>query len=289
MNEIIKKLLESKPVVLDGAWGTLLQSKGLEPGAYPDGWNLSQPDKVEEVAKAYVEAGSQIIITNTFSANSFCLSKGNLGDKVRDINIAGVEISKRAAGDKALVFASMGPTGKNLAMGEVTVEALAQSFKEQAEALAFAKPDGIVVETMMDLKEAEIAVQAAKATGLPVAACLSYGAGKNGDRTLMGNSVEQSVKSFTELGVDIIGSNCGQGLEGMLNICKQLEAQTDLPIWIKSNAGLPQYKDGQTVYDTTAEEFAELVQSVTDAGADFIGGCCGTSPDYIKLLAQKFS
>ncbi|MBT4290478.1 MAG: methionine synthase [Deltaproteobacteria bacterium] len=289
MNETVKKLLECKPVVLDGAWGTLLQSKGLDPGAYPDEWNLSHPDKVEEVAKAYVEAGSQIIITNTFSANSFCLSKSNMGDKIREINIAGVEISKRAAGEKAVVFASMGPTGKNLAMGEVSAEALVQSFKEQAEALAAGGADGIVVETMMDLKEAEVAAKVAKETGLPVAACLTYGAGKNNDRTLMGNSVEQAVKSFSELGVDIIGSNCGQGLEGMLNICKQLKAQTDLPIWIKSNAGLPQYKNGQTVYDTTAEQFAELVQSVTDAGADFIGGCCGTSPAYITLLAQKFN
>ena len=289
MNETIKKLLENKPVVLDGAWGTLLQSKGLAPGAYPDEWNLSHPEKVEEVAKAYVEAGSQIIITNTFSANSFCLGKSNLGGKIREINIAGVEISKRAAGEKAKVFASMGPTGKNLAMGEVSADELAESFKEQAEAIATGGADGIVVETMMDLKEAEVAVREAKNTGLAVAACLTYGAGKNKDRTLMGNSVEQAVKSFTELGVDIIGSNCGQGLEGMLNICQQLEAQTDLPIWIKSNAGLPQYKEGKTVYDTTAEQFAELVQTVTDAGADFIGGCCGTSPAYIKLLAQKFN
>ena len=128
MNITIQKLLKNKPVILDGAWGTQLQSKGLPDGACPDEWNLSSPEKVEAVARAYVEAGSQIVLTNTFSANSICLEQSNLAEKVREINIAGVQISKRAAGDTALVFASIGPTGRSLFMGEVSPELVARSY-----------------------------------------------------------------------------------------------------------------------------------------------------------------
>jgi 5-methyltetrahydrofolate--homocysteine methyltransferase len=288
MNKAIQDLLQNRPVILDGAWGTQMQAKGLPDGACPDEWNLSSPEKVEEVAREYVEAGSQIIITNTFSATRICLEQSGLADKVREINTAGVQISKRAAGTKALVFASLGPTGKSLFMGEVTPELIAQSYQEQADALAAADADGLVVETMMDLKEAELAVQAAKNTGLPVVACMTFGRGKNKDHTMMGVTVEEAVKSFSNLGVDVVGSNCGQGREGMLKTCKVLKEQTDLPIWIKSNAGIPKYEAGETVYGTTAEQFVELAGPVVDAGADFIGGCCGTSPAYIKLLSRAY-
>lgn len=288
MNPKIQDLLKNRPVILDGAWGTQMQAKGLPDGACPDEWNLSSPEKVEEVAREYVKAGSQIIITNTFSATRICLEPSGLAEKVREINMAGVQISKRAAGTEALVFASLGPTGKSLFMGEVSPEQIAQSYQEQADALASAGADGLVVETMMDLKEAELAVQAAKSTRLPVVACMTFGRGKNKDHTMMGVTVEEAVKSFSNLGVDVVGSNCGQGLEGMLKTCRVLKEQTDLPIWIKSNAGIPSYEAGETVYGTTAEQFVELAGPVVDAGADFIGGCCGTSPAYIELLSRAY-
>jgi methionine synthase I (cobalamin-dependent) len=288
MNKTLEALLKNRPVILDGAWGTQMQSKGLPDGACPDEWNLSFPEKVEEVAREYVEAGSQIIITNTFSATRICLEQNDLGEKVREINIAGVQISKRAAGAEALVFASLGPTGKSMFMGEVSSELVAQSYQEQADALAAGGADGLVVETMMDLQEAELAVQAAKSTHLPVVACMTFGKGKNKDHTMMGVTVEEAVKSFSNMGVDVVGSNCGQGLKGMLSTCKILREQTDLPIWIKSNAGIPKYEDGETVYGTTAEQFVELAGPVIDVGVDFIGGCCGTSPAYIELISQKY-
>lgn len=280
--------MKKRPVILDGAWGTEMQSRGLPDGACPDEWNLSYPEKVEEVAREYVEAGSQIIITNTFSATRICLEQSGLGEKVREINVAGVQISKRAAGSKAKVFASLGPTGKSMFMGEVSPDMVAQSYQEQAAALAAGGADGLVVETMMDLKEAELAVQAAKSTGLPVVACMTFGKGKKKDHTMMGVTIEEAVKSFGNLDVDVIGSNCGQGLEGMLNTCKMLKERTDLPIWIKSNAGVPRYEEGGTVYGTTAEQFVELAGPVIEAGADFIGGCCGTSPAYIELISKRY-
>ncbi|MBW2543701.1 MAG: homocysteine S-methyltransferase family protein [Deltaproteobacteria bacterium] len=288
MNQTIRDLLNDRPVILDGAWGTQMQAKGLPDGACPDEWNLSSPERVEEVAREYVEAGSQIIITNTFSSTRLCLEQNALADKVREINVAGVEISKRAAGTEARVFASMGPTGKSLFMGEVSPEQIAESYQEQADALASGGADGIVVETMMDLKEAELAVQAAKSTGLPVVACMTFGRGKNKDHTMMGVTVAEAVECFGKLGADVIGSNCGQGLEGMLKTCEVLKERTELPIWIKSNAGIPRLEGGETVYGTTAEQFVELARPVVDAGADFIGGCCGTSPAYIELLSRAY-
>ncbi len=288
MNETIRELLKNRPVILDGAWGTQLQSKGLPDGACPDEWNLSSPEKVEEVARQYVEAGSWIILTNTFGATGICLERSHLAEKAREINTAGVRISRRAAGSKAMVFASMGPTGKSLLMGEVSSDQVAQTYREQAAALASGGADGLVVETMMDLQEAELAVRAAKSTRLPVVACMTFGRGKKKDHTMMGVTVEEAVERFSNLGVDVVGTNCGQGLEGMLTTCKVLRKQTDLPIWIKSNAGIPRYEAGETIYGTTAEQFAELAGPVVDAGADFIGGCCGTSPAYIKLISQKY-
>ncbi|MHC4406616.1 MAG: homocysteine S-methyltransferase family protein, partial [Planctomycetota bacterium] len=171
MHELIAALTADGPVVTDGAWGTQLQAQGLEAGACPDGWNLTHPDRVEAVARAYVEAGSRVIITNTFGANRFMLRRHNLGEKATEINRSGVEISRRAAEEKAKVFASMGPSGVMLMMGETTPEELQEAFAEQARAMAEGGAHGIVVETMSDTAEARLAIEAARATGLPVVAC----------------------------------------------------------------------------------------------------------------------
>jgi len=260
---------------------------GLPVGACPEGWNLEQPQKVEEVARSYVEAGSQIIITNTFGANRFVLARHQLDDKVAEINRAGVEISKRAVGDRASVFASIGPSGVMLMMGEVSEDELAAAFADQAQAMADAGADAIVIETMTDPAEAKLAVAAAKQTGLPVVGCMVYDSGPENDRTMMGTTPEQAVEALTEAGADVIGSNCGQGIEGFINICSRLSAATELPIWIKANAGLPEMVDGQTVYAQTPEQFADYVPKLIEAGASFIGGCCGTTPEFIAAVRAK--
>ena len=244
---------------------------------------------VEAVAASYVAAGSRVIITNTFGANRFTLERHGLADKVEEINRTGAEISKRAAGDKALVFASVGPTGKMLLMEEVTEEELFDAFSEQAQALAAGRADGLVIETMSDLEEAKIALQACKATGLPVVASMVYDAGTDLDRTMMGTTVEQATTELTEAGADVIGSNCGQGIAGFVKLCAKMKANTNLPIWIKGNAGLPEMIDGKAIYKTTPEEFASFAHPLIDAGADFIGGCCGTSPDFIRAMKSALA
>lgn len=287
MHETIKKLMDERPVLIDGAWGTELQKQGLKPGESPEALNLEKPDIVAAVARSYVDAGSRIIITNTFGGTRFTLERHGLADRVAEVNKAGAQISKHAAGDKALVFASVGPTGKMLMMGDVTEDELFDAFSEQVLALAGGGADGLVIETMSDLEEAKIALQACKATGLPVVVSMVYDAGENLDHTMMGTTVEQASEELTAAGADVIGSNCGQGIEGFVKLCSRIKASTDRPIWIKANAGLPEMVDGKALYKTTPEEFSMFGQPLLDAGADFIGGCCGTSPDFIQALEKR--
>lgn len=286
MHPVLEELLREAPIVLDGAWGTQLQARGLEPGLSPDGWNLTHPEMVEEVARAYVDAGSRIILTNTFGATRLGQERYGFADRAAEINRAGAVISKRAAREKAKVFASMGPTGKMLMSGETTEDELAAAFQEQAAALAEGGVDGIVIETMSDPVEARIAVQAAKATGLPVVGCMVFDSGKNKDRTMMGTTPEQAAEILAGAGADVIGANCGQGIAGFVPICGRLKAAGGLPVWIKANAGKPEVVDGRIVYHTTPEEFASYVPQLVEAGASFLGGCCGTGPDFIRAVKR---
>ena len=287
MNTLIHELCANGPVVTDGAWGTQLQVRGLPIGECPDAWNLEHPDRVESVARAYVDAGSQVILTNTFGASRIALARHGFADRAAEINRLGVEISRRAAGDRAKVFASIGPTGKMLAMDEVSPGEVWSAFAEQAHAITAAGADAIVVETMSDLDEATLAVRTAVRTGLPVVACMVFDSGRDGDRTIMGQKPEEVVGALEEAGASVIGSNCGRGAEQMLPICRRLRAATRLPIWIKPNAGLPVLVEGKAVYTATPDEFVGHMRALIDAGADFVGGCCGTSPDFIRALAES--
>jgi methionine synthase I (cobalamin-dependent) len=287
MKKLIEDLVKDGTIIRVGSWGTQLQELGLPVGDCPDIWNLTNPDLVEKVAKSYVDAGSKIILTNTFRSNKIALNDFGFADKAKEINKAGVEISKKAANGKAFVFASAGPSGKMLMTGEVSEDEIYDAFKEQSEAIADAGADGIIIETMSDLAEAQIALKAAKETGLPVVVSMVFDSGKDKEFTFMGNSPEQVSAELKEAGTDVIGANCGQGIEGFLNICKRLKASSELPIWIKPNAGMSEFNGTKAVYKTTPEDFTKYVPEILNAGADFIGGCCGTSPEFIKAISQK--
>jgi 5-methyltetrahydrofolate--homocysteine methyltransferase len=276
------------PVILDGAWGTELQALGLQPGSCPDTWNVAAPDRVQSVASAYAEAGSQILLTNTFGANRISLSRCGQSDYVDQLNHAGARISLGAAAGRARVFASIGPTGKLLAQGDVTESDLQVAFEEQARALAKAGVHGLVLETFSCLDELRIALSAAKATGLPVVACMVFDSGKDRDRTAMGVSPELAASALSQAGADAIGANCGRGIDGCIPICRRMRGATDLPLWFKPNAGLPRLVDGQATYDATPEQFAVSAKLLVEAGAHFVGGCCGTNPAFIRALASAF-
>ena len=202
------------------------------------------------------------------------------------INTAGVEISRRAAAGRALVFASMGPSGILLMMGETSESELGAVFADQAQALAKAGADGIVVETMSDLAEAGLAVAAAHETGLPVVGCMTFGAGAKGDRTMMGVTPEQAAEGLLAAGADCLGSNCGQGIASFVELARRLHAATQRPVWIKANAGLPELHEGKTIYRQTPEQFAAFVPALLEAGAGMIGGCCGTTPEFIAAVRR---
>lgn len=284
-HSLIHELLSRAPVLTDGGWGTQFFKQGRRPGTRNELWNLNHPDLVEEVAKSYVDAGSEIILTNTFQANRFALP--DAAEHIEAINHAGVQISRRAAGEHTKVFASMGPTNKLLVMGDVDEGELSDVFTEQATALAEGGADGIVIETMSDVAEATIALESAAATGLPVVVSMTFDTGRNGDRTMMGVTPADAAKILADAGADVIGANCGLGVDRVAQVCEALAQATDIPIWIKANAGAPALIEREVVYQMRADEFAGHVENLVSAGASFVGGCCGTTPEFIAAIERS--
>ncbi|MDX2152571.1 MAG: homocysteine S-methyltransferase family protein [Bryobacteraceae bacterium] len=273
--------LSLKPMLADGAWGTELQKLGLPPGENPDIWNLQHPERVAAVAKSYADAGSRVILTNTFRANRIAMPNAD----IQRLNQEGLRISREAAGDRALVFASIGPSGKLLGMGDVDEDELLEAFREQAWALCDA--DALLIETMSDMAEARIALRAAKEAGAMVIVSFAFDTGRAKDRTMTGATPEMVAAEFQD--ADAIGANCGMGIESAVEICGRLRAATELPLWIKPNAGLPVMVNGEVRYTQSPQAFASGVPRLLQAGATFVGGCCGTSPEFIRAAAPMFS
>jgi 5-methyltetrahydrofolate--homocysteine methyltransferase len=259
---------------------------GLQPGECPDAWNMAHPDRVSRVAAAYVNAGSRVVLTNTFRSNPIALAAHGLEAQADALNAAGVRASRNAAGTGTLIFASIGPTGAMLAAGEKTADDLREAFERQVDALASAGPDGLVLETMGDLEEALLALTAAKRTTLPVVVSMVFDSGRAHDRTMTGVTPEEAAHALTDAGADVIGLNCGIGLDNVVALCTRLRSSTTLPVWVKPNAGLPVMVDGAARYSTMPEEFALAASELTAAGASFIGGCCGTTPEHIRAVVQ---
>jgi methionine synthase I (cobalamin-dependent) len=287
MSVTIKDITNKNTIITDGAWGTELAKLGDLAGQCGEAWNLQHPERVEKVARSYVEAGSQIILTNSFSGNRYQLKKHGLDENLREINLLAVEISQRAAAGRALVFASMGPLGKMVTMGDISEDEAYAAFAEQALALAEGGCDGIVAETMSDAAEMQCALRAIKKeTGLPAVASFSFDSGPDKTHTMMGVSAEQAVQAAEAAGADVVGANCGTGINNFVNICTALKKLTKKPIWIKGNAGLPEIINGKTGYRMGPEDFAKHAVEITKLGANLIGGCCGTTPAHLAAMAK---
>jgi 5-methyltetrahydrofolate--homocysteine methyltransferase len=289
MTENLRTITPDAFLVADGGWGTEFQKVGLEPGFPPEKWNLTEPDKVLTVARSYVEAGAQIILTNTFGGNLFRLISHGLEGDLEAVNRRGAEISREAAGDRAFVFGSIGPTGKLLITKEITEEEMFVSYRRQAEALQAGGVHAIVLETLSDLQEMTIAARAVReATSLPLVMSMTFDSGKDKTRTMMGVTPEQSAAAMEKAGAWIVGANCGAGPESYVTVCKRLRASTDKPIWIKPNAGMPEMTEKGAVYSQTPEIFASFALQLREAGANVIGGCCGTTPAHIRAVRKIF-
>lgn len=283
--EFLKKLAE-KRLLIDGAMGTQLQAKGLPTGEASERWNLEEPALLEEIHLGYVDAGADIILTNTFGGSSYKLGHNGLGEKFVEINTIGAQIAAKAAKGRALVAASIGPTGEFLEpLGMVSADEMTAMFEQQIQAVIDGGADIICVETMSDPNEAACAVRAAKnISDIPVIASMTYQKGNAGFRTMMGNSIADCVEILTAAGADVLGTNCGYGIDEMIEIVSEMRVRTHKPIMAEPNAGLPALVDGKTIYNETAESMAAKMPKLLQAGANIVGGCCGTSPEFIRLF-----
>lgn len=278
-------------LLADGAWGTEFMKRGLEQGDSPELWCLERPDDVLAVARSYARAGSDIVLTNSFGASRIQLERHGISGKSAELNRAAAALSRRAADEEAaasgrtvVVAGDMGPSGKLFVMGEIEEDELFAAFAEQAAALKDGGAQWLLIETMIDRTEMEVAVRAAASTGLPVVASMTYEKIASGYRTVMGDTPEDCVETALAAGASIVGANCGTGIDAYVELARRLRSLTGAPLWIKGNAGLPEMVDGKTVYRMGASEFCSHIPALLDAGADIVGGCCGTSPDFIARM-----
>ncbi|MFW6387535.1 MAG: homocysteine S-methyltransferase family protein, partial [Thermodesulfobacteriota bacterium] len=270
-------------LILDGAMGTMLQARGLKAGECPEQMILDAPDVVEGVHREYAEAGAQVIVTNTFGGNRTKLVHYGLEGKVHQINTRAIELARSGGGDDVFVLGSIGPSGRFLEpVGDAGFDEMVEVFAEQVRAFVEAGADGISCETFLDIRELKAAVMACREySDLPIVAMMTF---DDEGRTVLGTSPEAAAVTLDALQVDVIGSNCGLGIEGMYEVLCQMRTCTSRPLIAQANAGLPVLRDGETVFPATPEEMTLYHERLIELGVRIIGGCCGTTPEHIRVM-----
>jgi 5-methyltetrahydrofolate--homocysteine methyltransferase len=284
----ILELAKKRTVIFDGAMGTMLMAAGLRAGESPELWNIEKPSLVTDIHRRYYEAGSDAVHTNTFGGNTIKLADRGLADRMEIINVEAAKLAREACPSGKFVAGDIGPTGKLIKpLGDLVIEEAEEAFYRQAQALIKGGADLISIETMFSLEEALAALRGAKRLGdVLVIAALTFNRTKKGFFTMMGEGVTQAVAAFDKGGADVIATNCSLGSRDMVDLTKELRAATRKPILIQPNAGKPVTQKGVTSYQQTPAEFARDGKEIKDSGADMIGGCCGTNPEFIRALAE---
>jgi 5-methyltetrahydrofolate--homocysteine methyltransferase len=287
----ILELSRQRVVLFDGAMGTMLFSYGLPFGTPPELWNFSHPEIVFKIHKKYVQAGADVIQTNTFGASSLKLRKSGNEKKMERLNEAAVKISRKACPEGKYVAGNIGPTGEFLVpVGKAKYKQLKKAFSEQAQVLHSAGVDLISIETMYDLREALAAIEGVKGvSSLPLFVCMTFEKKNEGYYTLMGDEVSSSLRKLEQVGADVIGANCTLGSKDMIRLTSVMKKSTKLPLIVQPNAGMPKLVKGKTVYLQKPASFASEVLKMVKSGANFVGGCCGTTPEFIKAVRKKIT
>jgi 5-methyltetrahydrofolate--homocysteine methyltransferase len=279
------ELLEKRLLIADGATGTELMRLGAPGGVPSDLLNLQKPEVVEQVHRAYVEAGSDLIVTNTFGATRIKLERHGAAAQVREINRAAVNLARRASQGSVLVAGDIGPTGQMLKpYGPADPSDVRDAYAEQADILAETGVDAIILETFFDLAEALLALEAAVRTNLPVIVSMTFDLGPRGVFTIMGNSAADCARALADGGAAVVGANCTVTVDTMIQVGQALQQATTLPLILQPNAGNPEVIDGKTLYRETPEHFASRLPELIAAGGRIIGGCCGTDPRFIAAV-----
>lgn len=292
MDRLQKMLSEESYLVLDGAMGTMLISAGLEPGACPELLNVEHPDKVRAVHRAYIQAGSRILLTNTFGGSRFRLKQHNLEQRAAELNRAAainLKAEADASGQEILVAGSMGPTGELMEpLGKLTYESAKDAFAEQAAALAEGGVDLFWIETMSDINEVRAAIEGARSVSdLPIAATMTFDAH---GRTMMGITPQKAVETLRGLDILVVGANCGTGPAEFETIIQRMKTVAPEAILVaKANAGLPKMMGTELVYDGTPEVMANYAVQMRDLGARLIGACCGSTPAHIHAMVEALA
>ncbi len=287
MRGVLERLRAGDVLVGDGAWGTQLMARGLAPGDSPEAFNLERPEVLAEIAAQYVDAGADLVTSNTFGGSPLRLAAHGLADRTDEVNRRAVEAIRSAVRGRALVMGSVGPTGTVLQpYGDAAPDLVAGAFRHQLGALIEAGVDALCIETMIDLAEAVLAVEAARSvsTTIPIIATMTFDATPRGFFTAMGSDVEAVCAGLVAAGADVVGSNCGHGIEAMVELARELALHATVPVAIQSNAGLPEIRGGVMVYPESPEFMAAHVPELLDLGVRIIGGCCGTTPEHVKAI-----
>ncbi len=287
-------MLEKKILIADGAIGTMLLNKGLKVGTCPEELNLTHSEIIKNIHDEYIHAGADIILTNTFGANKYKLNRFGLAKDTIKLNQEAINIAKKAAGEKTYIFGDIGPTGIfPKPAGELEYQDFYDAFREQAEVFIRNKLDGIIIETMSDLTEIKAAVCATRDAGkIPIIACATFQKTNMGYATLTGKTPDKIVKFLAELGCNVIGANCSVGSYDMIHILQMMKSSVEnlnksIYFIVQPNAGLPRFKNGKTVYSESVDDFSKAIGEFVKIGVDIIGGCCGTTPEYIRAVKEK--